>query len=86
ILGAHILRDVFAVVPSVLGGRASAYENGLARAKETALAEMVAYGATLGADAIVGIDLDCATLGEGVSMPMVYASRTAVVIGSGPAP
>ncbi len=84
ILGANIVRDVFAAVRNVVGGRAGAYENVLASARDTALAEMTAAGERLGAEAIVGIDLDYETLGEGGSMLMVCASGTAVVLTPAP--
>jgi uncharacterized protein YbjQ (UPF0145 family) len=80
IIGANIFRDLFAAVRNVVGGRAGAYENVLAAARETALEEMTEAATKLGANAIVGIDLDYETLGEGGSMLMVCASGTAVVI------
>jgi uncharacterized protein YbjQ (UPF0145 family) len=80
IIGANIFRDLFAAVRNVVGGRAGAYENVLADARETALAEMADAARKLGADAVVGVDLDYETLGEGGSMLMVCASGTAVVV------
>jgi uncharacterized protein YbjQ (UPF0145 family) len=79
IVGANIFRDLFAAVRNVVGGRAGAYENVLADARETALAEMADEARRRGANAVVGVDLDYETLGEGGSMLMVCASGTAVV-------
>ena len=79
IVGANIFRDLFAAVRNVVGGRAGAYENVLADARETALAEMADEARRRGANAVVGVDLDYETLGEGGSMLMVCASGTAIV-------
>lgn len=80
IVGANIFRDLFASVRDIVGGRAGAYENVLADARGTALAEMTAEAAKLGANAVVGVDLDYETLGTGGSMLMVTAAGTAVVV------
>ena len=80
IVGANIFRDLFASVRDIVGGRAGAYENVLANARETALAEMRDAAERMGANAVVGVDLDYETLGSGGSMLMVCASGTAVVI------
>ena len=80
IIGANIFRDMFAAVRDIVGGRAGAYENVLGDARRTALDEMSAAAAKLGATAVVGIDLDYETLGSGGSMLMVTASGTAVVL------
>lgn len=80
ILGANIVRDLFAGVRDIVGGRSGAYEEELRKAREIALSEMEAEASARGADAIVGIDLDYETLGSGSSMLMVCASGTAVVI------
>jgi uncharacterized protein YbjQ (UPF0145 family) len=76
ILGANIFRDLFAGIRDIVGGRSAAYENELRKAKEIALQEMSEQAARLGADAIIGIDLDYETVGQ--SMLMVSASGTAV--------
>lgn len=81
ILGANIVRDLFAGVRDIVGGRAGAYEEELRRAREIALHEMEAEATARGADAIVGIDLDYETVGQG-SMLMVTASGTAVRLGA----
>ena len=80
ILGANIFKDLFAGIRDIVGGRSGAYEQELAKARQIALEEMVAAATGLGADAIVGIDLDYETVGQG-SMLMVTASGTAVRLG-----
>jgi uncharacterized protein YbjQ (UPF0145 family) len=82
ILGANVFRDLFAGIRDIVGGRAGAYEEELRKAREIALAEMEAEASTRGADAIVGIDLDYETVGQGGSMLMVSASGTAVRLGA----
>ncbi len=77
ILGANIVRDLFAGVRDIIGGRSAAYEQELRRAKEIALAEMQEQAASLGATAVVGVDLDYETLGANGGMLMVSASGTA---------
>jgi len=80
ILGANILRDFFAGIRDIVGGRSAAYEEELRRAKDIALAEMTDQARELGADAVLGVDLDYETisLGSGGGMLMVSASGTAV--------
>ena len=80
IMGANIVRDIFAAVRDVVGGRAGAYEEKLADACETALGEMQDHAASRGANAVVGVDIDYEVLGSGNSMLMVSASGTAVAI------
>ncbi len=80
IIGANFVKDFFAGIRDIVGGRAGSYEEGLREAKNIALAEMQDYAKHLGANAIVGIDLDYETLGSNGSMLMVSASGTAVVI------
>ena len=80
IVGANIFRDLFAAVRDIVGGRAGAYEHVLGDARRTALDELSAAAAKLGAGAVVAIDLDYETLGSGGSMLMVTASGTAVVL------
>ena len=82
ILGANIVRDLFAGVRDIVGGRSGAYEEELRKAREIALREMEAEAATRGADAVVGIDLDYETVGGQGSMLMVSASGTAVRLGA----
>ena len=80
IVGANIVRDLLASVRDIVGGRAGAYENVLQEARETALAEMRENASAMGANAVVGVDLDYETVGQGGSMLMVCASGTAVVV------
>jgi uncharacterized protein YbjQ (UPF0145 family) len=79
ILGANIFKDMFAGVRNIVGGRSAAYEKELRKAQEIALAELEQNANDLGANAIVGVDLDYETIGDG--MLMVTASGTAVAIG-----
>jgi uncharacterized protein YbjQ (UPF0145 family) len=78
ILGANIFRDFFASIRDIVGGRAGAYENVLRDGRNTAFQEMIAEAQRLGANAIVGIDVDYETLGK--SMLMVSVSGTAVSV------
>ncbi|THJ24559.1 MAG: heavy metal-binding domain-containing protein [Nitrospira sp. CG24E] len=80
ILGANIFRDFFASIRDIVGGRSAAYEAELRKAKDIALSEMREQARQLGANAIVGIDLDYETIGANSSMLMVSASGTAVVV------
>ena len=80
IVGANLFRDLFASVRDIVGGRSGAYEDVLARARGQALAEMRSNAVQLGANAIVGVDLDYEVLGNSGSMLMVSASGTAVLI------
>lgn len=79
IVGANIVRDIFASVRDIVGGRSAAYEKELAKARNIAMEEMVAKAESMGANAIVGIDLDYETLGTG-SMLMVSITGTAVTV------
>ena len=78
IVGANILKDIFAGIRDIVGGRSTAYEKELRRSRETALAELSEEARIKGADAVVGIDLDYEVVGSGGSMLMVAASGTAV--------
>lgn len=78
ILGANIFRDLFASVRDIVGGRSAAYEQELGKARRTALAEMQDEARKLGADAVVGVDLDYEVINN---MLMVSASGTAVRLG-----
>ncbi len=80
ILGANIFRDIFAGIRDIVGGRSAAYEQELRKAKQIALDEMTAQAASLGANAVIGVDLDYETIGQGGSMLMVSASGTAVTL------
>lgn len=78
IIGTNIFRDIFASITDLVGGRSSAYEEILNKARNTALEEMEVKAKQLGANAIVGIDVDYETIGQG--MLMVSISGTAVII------
>ena len=79
-IGANFVKDFFAGIRDIVGGRSGAYESVLREAKDTALKEMEEHARAIGANAIVGIDLDYEALGANSSMLMVTASGTAVVI------
>lgn len=78
IVGANLFRDLFASVRDIVGGRSGAYEDVLQRAREEAISEMKARASALGANAIVGVDLDYEVIGSSGSMLMVSASGTAI--------
>ena len=80
IAGANIVRDFFASVTDVFGGRSGKYEEVLSRAREEALGEMKAKAAQMGANAVIGVDIDYEVLGKAGSMLMVSVSGTAVVV------
>lgn len=80
IIGANVFRDFMAGVKDFFGGRSSAYEEVLQKAKDTALEEMARSAESLGANAVIGIDLDYETVGASGSMLMVVCSGTAVHI------
>ena len=80
IMGANVFKDLFAGVRDIVGGRSGTYERELQRAREIALEELEARARALGANAVVGVDLDYEVLGQGNSMLMVSASGTAVVV------
>jgi uncharacterized protein YbjQ (UPF0145 family) len=81
ILGANFVRDFFASIRDVVGGRSGSYEKVMRSARDTALEEMAAEARRKGANAVVGVDLDYGSLGTGESMMMVSASGTAVTLG-----
>ncbi|WGT50098.1 heavy metal-binding domain-containing protein [Thioclava nitratireducens] len=78
IMGANVVRDIFAQVTDIIGGRSGAYESKLQDARATALGELEDRARDLGANAIVGVDLDYEVVGQ--SMLMVSASGTAVTV------
>ena len=80
IIGANVFRDFMANIRDFIGGRSNAYEEVLREAKNTALQELSSRAQALGANAVVGIDLDYETVGGNGSMLMVTCSGTAVVI------
>lgn len=80
IIGANVLKDFFAGIRDVIGGRSNAYEKVLREAKDASLHEMQERAEALGANAVVGIDIDYETIGQSGSMLMVAVSGTAVLI------
>ena len=78
LLGANILRDFIAGIRYIVGGRSGAYEKELRKAREIAFEELGSQARALGADAVVGIDIDYETVGQNGSMLMVSVSGTAV--------
>ena len=80
IVGANIFRDFFASIRDVIGGRSNSYEEVLRKAKDSALREMEEQAMRMGANAVIGVDLDYETVGQNGSMLMVTASGTAVFI------
>ena len=78
ILGANVFKDVFAGIRDIVGGRSATYEKELQRARDMALAEIESKAQGLGANAVVGVDLDYEVLGANNGMLMVSASGTAV--------
>ena len=80
IIGAHIFKDLFAGIRDIVGGRSDAYESTIREAREAAVREMAEEAQKLGADAVVGVDIDYETVGQGGSMMMVSVSGTAVTL------
>ncbi len=80
IIGANIVKDFFAGIRDVVGGRAGSYEQGLREAKSIALREMSDQAQHLGANAVIAVDLDYEAIGANGSMLMVSANGTAVVV------
>jgi uncharacterized protein YbjQ (UPF0145 family) len=79
IIGANIFRDMFASVRDIVGGRSATYEKGLAEARETAMKEMSQKAVSLGANAVIAVDIDYEVLGQNNGMLRVSVSGTAVV-------
>lgn len=80
ILGANIFKDIFASIRDIVGGRSAAYERELRQAKDIAISEMLDQAKALGGNAVIAVDLDYETIGQGGSMLMVSACGTAVLI------
>ena len=80
ILGANVFKDLFASIRDIVGGRSSTYERELQKAREIALVELQDRAKDMGANAVVGVNLDYEVLGKGNGMLMVSASGTAVVV------
>lgn len=81
VLGANVFKDLFAAVRDIVGGRASAYERELNKARSIAFEELEQRAEEVGANAVVAVDIDYETLGAKGGMMMVSVSGTAVVIG-----
>ena len=79
IIGANVFRDLFASVRDIVGGRSATYERALGEAREVAMKEMQEQASALGANGVIGIDLDYEVLGQNNGMLMVSVSGTAVV-------
>jgi len=80
ILGTNIFRDMFAGIRDIVGGRSAAYEKELANARAIAFTELEAHASDLGANGVVGIDIDYEVVGKDGSMMMVSVSGTAVML------
>jgi uncharacterized protein YbjQ (UPF0145 family) len=80
IIGANVFRDLFAAVRDIVGGRSATYERALAEARDVALKDMQSRAQELGANGVIGIDIDYEVLGQNNGMLMVSVSGTAVVI------
>jgi uncharacterized protein YbjQ (UPF0145 family) len=80
ILGANLFKDIFAGIRDLVGGRSQTYEKELQRARDIALRELEERALELGANAVIGVDLDYEVLGQTNGMLMVSASGTAVVV------
>lgn len=80
ILGANIFKDIFAGIRDIVGGRSAAYERELQKAREIAFEELTERAVAIGANAVVGIDIDYETVGANGGMLMVSVSGTAVTV------
>lgn len=80
VMGANIFRDLFASIRDIVGGRSGSYEKELNNARTIAIEEMSVEAAALGANAVIGVDIDYETVGDKSSMLMVTAAGTAVVL------
>ncbi len=81
VLGANIVRDFFANIRDVVGGRSGSYQKVLRDGRKLAIEDMIEEAEDLGADAVLGVDIDYEALGETTSMLMVSANGTAVKFG-----
>lgn len=81
VMGVHIFRDLFAGIRDIVGGRAGGYQKAFKEAREAALADLVEEAQALGADAVIGLDLDYEAIGGQNTMLMVSANGTAVKLG-----
>ena len=83
VLGVNVVKDLLGSVRDFIGGRSGTYERELGTARDTAMRELLAQARSLGADAVIGIDLDYEVLGANGGMLMVSASGTAVALKGG---
>jgi uncharacterized protein YbjQ (UPF0145 family) len=81
IVGANIFRDLFANIRDIVGGRSAAYEQELEKARQLAMDDLTNVAERVGADAVIGIDIDYEVLGSNNGMLMVSISGTAVKLG-----
>ncbi|MBQ5396489.1 MAG: heavy metal-binding domain-containing protein [Alistipes sp.] len=81
IVGVNFLKDIAASIRDIVGGRSNTYEQEMVKARTTAMEELSMRAQALGADAVVGIDIDYEVLGQSGGMLMVTASGTAVKLG-----
>ncbi|SFK79817.1 heavy metal-binding domain-containing protein [Falsiroseomonas stagni] len=84
VLGVNVFKDLLGGLRDIIGGRSGTYERELGSARDTALANLSQQAAAVGADAVLGIDIDYEVLGSGNGMLMVSASGTAVKLKPGP--
>ena len=85
VVGVNLFRDFFASIRDIVGGRSRSYEKELGNARDTAMNALVAQAQAMGADAVIGLDIDYEAIGKGGSLLMVSASGTAVVFRRGAA-
>ena len=81
IVGVNFLKDIAAIIRDIVGGRSNTYEQEMVKARTTAMEELSMRAQAMGADAVVGIDIDYEVLGQSGGMLMVTASGTAVKLG-----
>lgn len=80
IMGTNFMKDWMAGITDAVGGRSSTYEKSLRKGKDIALKEMAAEASEIGANAVIGVDLDYEVMGEKNGMMMIVASGTAVLV------
>ena len=78
VMGANIFKDIFASIRDIVGGRSGAYEDELTKARKIGFQELEQEALSIGANAIVGVDIDYEVVGKGGSMLMVSISGTAI--------
>ena len=86
IVGANILRDYFASIRDIVGGRSAAYEKAMNRARQLAFTDLKEVAASLGANAVIGVDIDYEIISKRGSMLLVSITGTAVTVSRGTAP